>query len=196
MIDESWPYKNQLATDLAVVQGEAIGDDQAAWVRLERFVFWAAFVTRKLNEAEKLSDELVAERFSVLRFAQIAEDDLQDHMNADKIERFYALDRPESQTVDPLWIANQLIHSFVFIPEVEVEGGPPVGFLFNSDRSRTDSLFHIDWSEFERLVRVVSIDDVVDWSWNRLTGENVKSRGYPPGSSPPTVADLGIAYSR
>jgi hypothetical protein len=191
VIDESWPYKEQLAADLEVVRDESIGDNQAAWVRLERFVFWAAFVTRKLYEAEKLSDELLAERLKVVRFARIAEDELQDHMNADKIDRFYALDRSESRTVDPLWIASQLIHSFVFMPEVNQEGGPPIGFLFNSDKSRHHSLFHIDWPEFERLVCVVSTDEVIRWSWNRLTGESVKSRGYPPGASPPTVGDVG-----
>ncbi len=191
MIDESWPYKHQLAADLEAVRDAPIGDDQAAWVRLERFIFWAAFVTRKLHEAEKLSDELLAERFHVLRFARKAEDELQGHWNADKIERFYALDRPESRTVSPLWIASQLIHSFVFIPEVDEKGGPPIGFWFNSDNSRHDSLFHIDWSDFEQMVRVVSTDDVVDWKWNRLTGESVKSRGYPPGASPPTVGEKG-----
>jgi len=190
MIDESWPYKDQLAADFESIREEPIGDDQDAWVRLERFVFWTAFVTRKLYEADKLSDEFVAERFVIKRYPRNAEDRLQDHMNADKIERFYDLDHPESRTVGPLWISSQLIHSFVFMPEVDEEGGPPVGFLFNSDRSRHESLFHIDWLHFERLVHVLSTDDVVDWKWNRLTGESVKSRGYPPGSSPPTVGDL------
>jgi hypothetical protein len=192
MIDESWPYKFQLAADLESIRCEPISDDQEAWVRLERFVFWAAFVTRKLHEADKLSDELVAERFNVTRFPRIAEEELQDHMNADKIERFYALGRSESHTVGPLWIASQLIHSFVFLPVVDEEGGPAIGFLFNSDKSRRESLFHIDWSDFERLVRVVSTDDIVKSGWNRVTGEKVKSRGYPPGSSMPTVGEIDM----
>lgn len=193
MIDESWPYKEQLAAELESIRGKLIGDDQDAWVGFERFVFWAAFVTRKLHEADKLSDEFVAERFDIKRYPRIAEDELQDQMNFHKIERFYDLGHPESRTVGPLWIASQLIHSFVFMPVVHEEGGQPVGFLFNSDKSRHESLFYIDWSQFERLVQVLSTDDIVHWEWNRLTGESVKSRGYPPGGSMPTVGDVGSA---
>ena len=154
-----------------------ICEDEKAWVRLERFVFWSAFVIRKLAEAKKLSDEFEAERFRVTVFPRIDPDDPQDFMNADKIDRFYDLGHPTSRAVAPLWITSQLIHSFVYMPEAE--DGPPLGLYFNSDRSRRDSLFHIEWAEFERLIRAVADDGVVTMHFNRLTGEVLKSRGHP-----------------
>jgi hypothetical protein len=155
----------------------AIADDEKAWVRLERFVFWSAFVIRKLAEARKLSDEFEAERFRVTVFSRIDPDDLQDFMNADKIDRFYDLGQPKSRTVAPLWITSQFIHSFVYMPEAE--DGPPLGLYFNSDRSRRHSLFHIEWAEFEKLIRAVVDDGVVSMYFNRLTGEVWKSRSGP-----------------
>lgn len=179
MLDESGPYKRQIRRELGAVRRLEIVDNEKAWVRLERFVFWSAFVIRKLAEAKKLSDEFEAERFQVTVFSRIDPDDLdlQDFMDADKIDRFYDLGHPTSRTVAPLWITSQLIHSFVYMPEVE--DGPPLGLYFNSDRSRRHSLFHIEWAEFERLIRAVADDDVVSMHFNRLTGEVWKSRTGP-----------------
>ena len=182
MLDESFPYKRQMRRELGAVRNKPIAEDETAWVRLERFVFWSAFVIRKLSEAKKLSDEFEAERFQIRRFPRIDPDDLQDFMNADKIDRFYDLGRPESRTVDPLWIVNQLIHSFVYMPEAE--DGPPLGFYFNSDNSRSESLFHITWGEFVRLIEAVVDDGVVSMRFNRLTGEMWKSRTI--SDEPPT----------
>jgi hypothetical protein len=66
----------------------------------------------------------------------------------------------------------------------EAEDGPPLGFYFNSDRSRLNSLFHIEWAEFERLIYAVAEDDVVSMRFNRLTGEVWKSRGIHETSPP------------
>lgn len=168
-----------------------IAEDEKAWVRLERFVFWSCFVIRKLAEAMKLSDEFEAERFQILRFPRIDPEQPQDFMNAHRLERFYAFDRPEKRTVAPLWICSQLIHSFVYMPEAE--DGPPLGFYFNSDNSRRDSLFHIEWEEFERLVRAVVDDGVVSMGFNRLTGEVWKSREIPESLDLPQLDSGGAS---
>jgi hypothetical protein len=183
MLDESFPYKRQMRRELGAIRNKPIAEDETAWVRLERFVFWSAFVIRKFSEAKKLSDEFEAERFQVRRFPKTDPNDLQDFMNADKIDRFYSLGRPESRTVDPLWIVNQLIHSFVYMPEAE--DGPPLGLYFNSDNSRHESLFHIAWEEFVRLIQGVVDDGVVSTGFNRLTGELWKSREIPDDARTP-----------
>jgi hypothetical protein len=175
MLHESWPYKEQLRRDLAAIGGEPLRDDEEAWVRMERFVFWSAFVIRKLSEAKKLSDELEAEQIQVSRFPRSDLDGPHDFMNAHKIERFYDLDSGISQTAAPLWLSNQLIHSFVFIPETD-DDGRLTGLYFNSDLSREDSLFYIAWSEFKRMIMAVAGDDVVSMGFDRRTGELSKSR--------------------
>jgi hypothetical protein len=153
-------------------------DDERAWLRFERFVFWSAFVIRKLAEAKKLSDEFEAERFTVRRHPAVDPDGYQDHMNAQRIESHYDLEKSESKTVDPRWIASQLVHSFSFIPQID-DGGHPAGLYFNSDRSRRTSLFHVPWAEFERLILLACGDDIVAMRFNRTTGELRKWREPP-----------------
>jgi hypothetical protein len=178
VLDESFPYKRQLRQELGAVRNKDLGGDERAWVRFERFVFWSSFVIRKLAEAKKLSDEFEGERFNLQRYPATDPERVQDFMNAHRIDDHYDLERPETRTVDPLWIANQIVHSFAFMPQV-LGDGRPAGLYFNSDRSRRLSLFFISWEEFERLIILVSEDNVVSMSFNRLTGELKKWREPP-----------------
>lgn len=180
ILDDSFAYKRQLRRDLGAVRNKSLtGDDERACLRFERFVFWSAFVIRKLAEAKKLSDEFEDERFVVRRHPTTDPDGYQDHMNAHRIESHYDLEKRESRTVDPLWIASQLVHSFSFIPEID-DDGRPAGLYFNSDRSRRTSLFHLPWAEFERLILFVCSDDIVAMRFNRITGDLRKWKEPPP----------------
>jgi hypothetical protein len=179
LLDESFAYKGQLRHELGAVRNRSLTDeDERPWLRFERFVFWSAFVIRKLAEAKKLSDEFEDERFKVSRHPATDPDRYQDHMNAHRIESHYDLEKRETRTVDPLWIANQLVHSFSFIPRID-DDGRPAGLYFNSGRSRRTSLFHIPWVEFERLILLVCGDDIVAMRFNRITGGLRKWREPP-----------------
>lgn len=187
MLDESFPYKEELRRELDAVNGKVLTEDDGAWIAWERFVFWSAFVLRKLAEAKKLSDEFEAERFKVVRYPTKGEDLLQDFMNAHKLETHYDLSAPENRTVDPIWIGSQLVHSFTFIPQID-DAGQASGLYFNSDRSRKESVFFIEWDEFARMLESLANDDVVSMRYNRLTGDLKKWREPPDGvtNSAPT----------
>jgi hypothetical protein len=178
MLDDSFPYKRQLRRDLGAVRNTGLIDDDRAWLRFERFVFWSAFVIRKLSEAKKLSDEFEGERFKITRHPATDLDGFQDHMNAHRVESHYDFAKSEVRTVAPLWIASQLVHSFSFLPEID-DAGRPAGLYFNSDRSRKTSLFHLPWGEFERLILLTCDDDIVAMRFNRITGELRKWRDPP-----------------
>lgn len=181
MLDDSYPYKRQLRRELGAVRNKSLGEDERAWLRFERFVFWSAFVIRKLAEAKKLSDEFEGERFRVGRYPATEPGGLQDFMNAHRIESHYDLRKAQARTVAPLWIASQLVHSFSFMPEVD-DDGRPQGLYFNSDRSRRSSLFYIAWEEFERLILLVCADGVVAMRFDRMSGELQKWRDPPTRS--------------
>lgn len=180
MLYDSFSYKEELASELQTVtrrlenaRGE---DEEAAGLRLERFVFWTAFITRKMSEAQKLSDELESTDFQVSRYPRIDPKRLQDFMNWHRVEQFYDLNTFEDKRVSLLWICDQLTHSFVFFPELDEDSASPIAIFFNSDRSRTDSLFRIEWQEFVRLVKLVASDDVVSMSYDRRSSLLKKSR--------------------
>jgi hypothetical protein len=178
VLHESFPYMDELRSELDEVragEGDLVGDDEREWVRLERFVFWAAFVIRKLAEANKLSDELEGKRFEIERFPRIDRSRLQDFLNWDTIEKFYDLSLSTKQEQDVLWLCNQLIHSFFFLPEID-DDRALTALYFNSDRSRREWLFRIDWQEFTRLVELVAEDDILSISYDRRSGSLRKSR--------------------
>jgi hypothetical protein len=184
VIYESQDYKPDLIEELdAVVEGVELARDdhdvETSLLRLEKFVFWTAFITRKMREANKLSDELEAEEFAIDVYPRIDGDRLQDFMNWHKIEKFYDFGSPGQRVEGLRWICDQLIHSFVFFPQFEAED-ELTGILFNSDKSRHEALFRLAWPEFERLVQLVATDDVVSMHYDRRTGELRKSRvGLP-----------------
>jgi hypothetical protein len=188
VLNESFPYKDALRSELEVVRAKGLsGNDDLEWIRFERFVFWAAFVTRKLAEANKLSDEFEAERFQIARFPRVDQTRLQDFLNWDTIEKFYDLSQSTQRSIDTLWLCSQLVHSFVFLPEVD-DDGTPTALYFNSDRSRSEWLFRIGWREFGRMIELVATDDILWMSYDRISGQLSKSRqprakgadGWPP----------------
>jgi hypothetical protein len=185
LIDESYVYKRELATDLSDIEHQKLrseneADNQQAYVKFERFVFWVAFSIRKLIESKKLSDEVESTAFKLISYPRLENDYPQDFMNWEKIDRHYCFDSPEDRMMPLRKVCDQLSHSFVFMPEVDEDSGDVAGLIFNSDRSRHEALFRMSWDEFRRLIRLVVEDDVVSMSYDRRTGVLRKSRVLPP----------------
>lgn len=149
---------------------------EMALLEVERVVFWSAFSIRKLIEARKLSDEFEAQTVPVLRFPRREPAQLQDQLNAHHIDRHYDLDNSDPTFLTPIELCNQLIHSFVFVPCTDKASRQMTGILFNSDRSRDTSLFHVTWSDFEAIVISAAEDDVVYAAFDRRSNSWVKSR--------------------
>ena len=79
-------------------------------------------------------------------------------LNWDNIDQHYALANPTHVDRGVVWIANQLIHSFVFIPAFE-DSGILEKILFNSDRTRLDYLFSISIDSIISLFEEVASND-------------------------------------
>ncbi len=139
----------------------------------EKFVFWSAFVVRKLADSNKLSDEIEECRWSADRYPKRDLRPFVDFLNWHRLDDNYDLAKMSAACLETRRLCGILLHSLVFIPVVGDDERSIVGFFFNSDRTK-DNVYFMLWAEYSRLVRDVSRDDVVAASYNRLTGEQIK----------------------
>jgi hypothetical protein len=79
-------------------------------------------------------------------------------MNWDKIDRNYDLENPVALKQSVTWIANQLIHSFVFMA-ICSEGGGLESILINSGYTRRKHLYEIEINQLIALFEEVGAND-------------------------------------
>jgi hypothetical protein len=60
------------------------------------------------------------------------------------------------------------------MPETTDDGRTLTGLLVNSDRTKDVVIYRISWDEFCNLIQSLAIDDIVEFSYNRITGAMVK----------------------
>lgn len=129
----------------------------ASFSLLEMEFFGAFYAVRKLIEARKLSDEMIARRVCVQVFAPRGNP--VHFMNWDKLDELYDLDASEgTDQVALREFANQAIHSYVFVPSVTNEGLE--GFFVSSDRNRTQRLWYANAKDVVQVLREVGNDDI------------------------------------
>lgn len=125
---------------------------------------------RKLVEAHTVSDEIRDRplhlhgypwKGSVITF-----------MNWDKIDEKYDLAHPVHVTKTVSWLADQMIHSFAFLPSFDEEGRLEA-VLFNPDRTRLKHLYSISVEEIIALFEEVGVNDPASMKcqFNEKTGD-------------------------
>jgi len=150
-------------------------NDEYFNLRVEKFFFISAFIIRKLNEANKLSDELVSKDFDCTRYRRIKDDNIIDFMNCHHIEKFYDLRNGEKSSLKLKYICNYFIHSFVFLCSIG-DDDRLCGVFVNSDRTENKFLYYIELNTFIMLINDVINDDIVSVSYNRIAGKLKKSK--------------------
>ena len=148
---------------------------QRKWVErshagLEKDVMIGFYSIRKLIEAHKISDEL-RDRPVPLRGYPWSGRDV-TYMNWDMIDRNYDLESPVSLQQSLAWIANKVVHSFVFMAMCN-EGGGLVSILFNSDHTRKKYLYEIRIDQLIVLFEEAGTNDPASISavFNDKTGD-------------------------
>ena len=89
------------------------------------------YAIRKLIEANKVSLSLRKGTLDALAWPHIGTP--VDQMNWHKIDQLYDLGQPKTVDLRLRFIADQIIHSFVFVP-IFSEQGCPIGIAFSSER--------------------------------------------------------------
>ena len=169
MIWESHPWRDELKRIAdrfdSWRRGYDDGGEQTSFEQ-ERDVFLSAFILRKLIEAKKLPNSLVAATTNVDAYPLIER--VPDHMNWHRLEEFYDWDRPGKRTLTVEQLCNQFIHSFIFTVETSFdEDDPPStpvglrGFLVSSDRERSSVLLRVYLDHYVQLLRRAVGEEVV-----------------------------------
>lgn len=104
-------------------------------------------------------------------------------LNWDKIDLFYDLDQPVVERRSVLFLCNQFIHSFVFVPDLD-DLDCLSGVFFASDRQRHSRLLRLDLDTIIALYELVGSDypacafRIPD----KLSGQPKYVQGPPPDS--------------
>jgi|GEM_PF-1986197 hypothetical protein len=83
--------------------------------KFEREIMLAVFCVRTLIERKKLSEEFLRKRFSLKAFPKKTQKPV-TWLNSHHISNLYNLDKPEQKQIDPSFLCNQIIHSYILIP--------------------------------------------------------------------------------
>jgi hypothetical protein len=133
----------------------------------------AGYAIRRLIEARKLSDSLVAAQVSVLRYPRVGV--IPDVYNKEDIDKHYALNAPVKSQITLGHFCNQLVHSYILmhsfediIEPVEQEDGTILGGVryFNgvfvaSEHERHRHIYFFPLGTITALCRKVATEDVV-----------------------------------
>jgi hypothetical protein len=124
-------------------------------VSIEKDVFVALYSIRKLMDAKKLSNATEVMSVSVSIYPSEGKD--VTIYNWERIDHLYNLEVENLSQRDLRFVCNQIIHSYVFIPDID-EHGIFQAIMFCSDRERNINLFGIGVDDLIDTLRVVGKD--------------------------------------
>jgi hypothetical protein len=124
-------------------------------VSIEKDIFVAFYSIRKLMDAKKLSDATEVMPVNVTIYPSKGK--AVTIYNWEKIDKLYDLEAKNLSQRDLRFICNQIIHSYVFMPEID-ENGVFQAIVFCSDRERNANLFGIGADDLIKALRVVGKD--------------------------------------
>ena len=157
-----------------------------AFIKLQKFTIYTAVVVRKLIESNKVSDELIAENFSIHKFDKKTKRKV-SIIDAYEIEKFYDLENPIKINTSLRLITDRFIHSFHFMPkydwqkidetknEVDSENWSNkglIGIYISSDNSKEKYLEFIELKTYIAILKKVLSDRVM--SMQLIEGKVVK----------------------
>lgn len=157
MIHESAPWKAHLSRDAELIErwaAKPTPSERRSFL-IERKVFLAAYAMRKLDDARKLSTDLLSGPLEITRFPPTRQDfsGSENH----RFERFFDLGKPLRQTMPARRVLNLLVHSLVFV-EVLTEAGTCDAFMVTSDHESTKGLARVAIADFVHLMRRAAND--------------------------------------
>jgi hypothetical protein len=167
MIWDSEPWKRELARLAARLRRHAKQgwtEDTSTFV-LERDLFYAAYVVRKLMEACKLSDEVEALHTSAVEHEPTTRGP--DLMNWHHFDRMFDLSKGAQRSIGWKEFCNQFIHSFIFSPVVDDNTFAIVGVFVASEFQKKRSLLYFELADVISLFRTLSRDDIATFQYER-----------------------------
>ena len=143
----------------------------ASSARLEQCVMMGFYSIRKLIEAEKLSHSLSDCTVDILSWPNRKKP--VDLMNWHRIDDLYELGNPKAMDLTLRFLANQIIHSFVFTP-IFSPVGPPEGIAFSSDKEKEKRLYYLGLETIKSLFERAGSDYPKELHYKREAGRLVR----------------------
>jgi hypothetical protein len=122
---------------------------------VERLFMHGFYSIRKLVDAHKVSDEIVQRPIRLGTFPSRGK--VVTQLNWVRIEDKYDLANLGFVDRSLQFVSNQFVHSYVFVPVIGETGGLD-SVLFNSDYTRSHSLFSLDVGTVADLFREIGLN--------------------------------------
>jgi hypothetical protein len=175
MISDSSYWKRTLASHAETLQVKL---RQRRWreesfLVVEQAVMLSCYIVRKLAEAKKITEAKFEAPMKLRAFEATGK--TVDLLNNHKLEELYVIEHGRTLTKPLSYVANQLIHSFVFVPVFE-KPGQIHGIAFNSDRSKSKELYMLGLASLAQAFAACANSYLSQVSYFRLeNGELVVS---------------------
>lgn len=186
MIFDSYIWKNELKKVLTKFKKfisttkieVAPPDSNIFFFNVEKFFFITAYIVRKLNESNKLSDELTSTNIPVIKYPRKNKKTILDFMNNHHGQRFFNFKKQQKGSLHWLKLCEFLIHSFIFDPVFDDKDWKVIGIQVTSDKSKTYALYYIMLDDYLLFLEDVVNDHIVKASFSRISGEYKKSKSH------------------
>jgi len=158
MITESSYWKKPLLTGARFIR-KYMGEENitdAQFARLEREIFIGFYTVRKMLEATgKVSPETRNLQVSLKCYSKRNGQPSVDWYNRSELWELYDLENGRSEERDLLYVAHQMVHSFIFALSENDDGH---GAFFTSDRDKKTRLSFITTNEIASIFELVGND--------------------------------------
>jgi len=165
MIYESEPWRRDLIGDVALIERwSAAKISERQMFLLEKKLFLTAFVVRKLYEARKIPDRVIAREIGVKSFATKS---IPTWFGCGDIEKHFTLDVSLPTKIPNRDLFNIIIHSYVLVFDVG-KGSRITGFYVASDRTKKKRLLRVSLHKYMRLCRDIAAARQKRFHWELL----------------------------
>jgi hypothetical protein len=120
----------------------------SSYGNVEKTIMIGFYIIRKLTEAKKVSNKLIDRNIPLISYISTGKN--VTRLNFHEIDKLYKLDCPKKCSKDTLFIANQIIHSYVCEFVFDDKNGLD-GVMFSSDKLKNKQLFHIDIKQIIKI---------------------------------------------
>ena len=152
MISESQYWKDDLAKHVVFIHDKLYQKvwREASFASLEKRIMLSCYISRKLFESNKITNEMFYESVKLYRYPNRGK--VVDLLNSHRIDELYEIGNAKEITKPFSYVANQIIHSYIFQYAFKTKNRIE-GIVFNSDRSKQKEIYLLSIKE---LLRVLS----------------------------------------
>ncbi len=146
-----------------------------SYITFQKFTIYTSIIVRKLIEANKISDQLLAKNYSIVWYNKKTTKPV-TALNWFEIEVLFDIETETKMSISLKDLTDIFIHSFHFIPkynyyeeddtesetlDYEPEVKNILGVYFSSDKTKNKLLYYISLDKYIEILKVIIADEIV-----------------------------------